>query len=385
MQFSSWQGACGVRKKRAQLERITLRGFRSIRELDGFELRPLTVLIGANGAGKSNFLDFFRILAALVSDPPQLQPLVAKLGFASAILHDGPAVTPQIDAQLVIGSDDHQIEYAFRLAYAADDTLSVGEEKYRVRPRASRSEPAWISLGAGYKESTLAARARTRDATARSLRQVLAQCRSYHFHDTSFTSRVRQRSPEADNRWLQPDAGNLAAVLMRLKSEQELYYRRIVEVVRQVLPFFADFRLEPEQDKLRLRWREVGSDVVFGAHHASDGVLRTIALVTLLLQPEEDLPALLILDEPELGLHPYAIRLIAGLLRSASKSVQVLVATQSMTFVDQFEPQEVVVVDRVGRESKFRRLQAEPLKEWLEEYSLAELWEKNVVGGRPGR
>ena len=132
-----------------------------------------------------------------------------------------------------------------------------------------------------------------------------------------------------------------------------------------------------------MKWRERGSDLEFGAHQASDGTLRTIALISLLLQPERDLPSVLILDEPELGLHPFAIDIVAGLLKSASLSAQVFVATQSMSLLNYFEPEDVIVVDRIGRESKFRRLNSIELKDWLEDYSLAELLEKNVIGGNP--
>jgi predicted ATPase len=183
---------------------------------------------------------------------------------------------------------------------------------------------------------------------------------------------------------LKEDAANLAPFLLRLRNDEPRYYRRITETIRLMLPFFADFELEPEHGKLLLRWRERDSDVVFSAAQAADGMLRAMALVSLLLQPESDLPNVLILDEPELGLHPYAVSIVAGLLRSASIQVQVVLATQSVTLINHFEPEEVVVVDRRDRESTFRRLDAKSLGEWLEEYSLAELWEKNVLGGRPG-
>jgi predicted ATPase len=170
-----------------------------------------------------------------------------------------------------------------------------------------------------------------------------------------------------------------------LRDTEPNAYRRILETVRQIFPFFAEFVLEPVGNSVLLQWQERDTDVVFGAHQASDGTLRTLALLTLLLQPLHDLPDVLILDEPELGLHPYAINVITGLLKSVSLHKQVILATQSMTLIDYFDPEDIIVVDRPERESVFRRLDSEQLKEWLEEYSLAELWEKNVLGGRPGR
>ena len=187
----------------------------------------------------------------------------------------------------------------------------------------------------------------------------------------------------SDNISLKEDAANIAPVLLRLKRRDSKCYGRIVDTVRLILPFFSDFELEPENGHLLLAWRERNSDEVFNVSQASDGMLRVIALITLLLQPEESLPDMVILDEPELGLHPYAIEVVAGLIRAVSTKTQVIVATQSAAFVDCFEPEDVVVVERQGRNSVFRRLNVDALSAWLKDYSLSELWEKNVLGGRP--
>ena len=181
------------------------------------------------------------------------------------------------------------------------------------------------------------------------------------------------------------DAANLASFLYRLREQEPNYYHRIVETNRLILPFFADFELEPEYGYLLLRWRERNSDKIFDVSQAGDGMLRVMALVALLQQPQNDLPDVLILDEPELGLHPYAIEVVAGLIRSVSEHSQVVFATQSVSLIDQFEPEDIVVVDRLERESTFRRLTAEELRAWLDQYTLSELWEKNVIGGRPSR
>jgi predicted ATPase len=188
-----------------------------------------------------------------------------------------------------------------------------------------------------------------------------------------------------DNRRLKEDGANLAPFLLRLREEAPPYYRRIVETLRLTVPFFADFELVEAHSSILLQWRERGSDVVFDASQASDGMLRTMALVALLGQPEDGLPEVLLLDEPELGLHPFAIEIVAGLLKAASLHAQVFVATQSTALVDRFELDDIVIVDRPDRESVFTRLSAEKYKEWLEEYAVSELWEKNVLGGRPGR
>jgi predicted ATPase len=164
------------------------------------------------------------------------------------------------------------------------------------------------------------------------------------------------------------------------------YYRNIVETIRLVAPFFDDFVLRPSPlnpDKIRLEWREKGSDAYFNAHALSDGTLRFISLATLLLQPPDQLPTTILLDEPELGLHPYAINVLGGLLRSTALDTQIIVSTQSVTLVNQFDPEDLVIVERENGASIFRRPDETEIEGWLEGYSLGELWEKNVLGGRP--
>jgi predicted ATPase len=364
---------------------LGLHGLKTIKDLPGLELRPLNVLIGANGAGKSNLLSFFRLLHAMSLG--ELQFFVARHGGANALFHDGAAVTPEMSALLEIGSEQGAVDYEMRLAHAAPDTLIFADERLRFRPRMSThtiNGADWRSLGVGQREARVCSAGETgEDEQARTVCALLRGCRTYQFHNTSETARVRQRWDVADSHDLKEDGANLAPFLLRLREGAPRAYRRIVETVRQVVPFFADFVLEPTNGHLLLQWRERGTDVVFGAHQAPDGALRTMALIALLLQPAKDVPAIVLVDEPELGLHPYAISLVAGLLKSASVHKQVIVATQSPTFLNYFEPEDVVVVNRRGRESEFVRLSAGPLEEWLEEYSLAELWEKNVLGGRP--
>jgi predicted ATPase len=209
----------------------------------------------------------------------------------------------------------------------------------------------------------------------------------YHFHDTSQIARVRQHCYIGDNRPLAADAGNLASVLYRLKRQNGgAAYSRIVKTIRMIAPFFDDFDLVPDAEygkDIILNWRHVESSQIFGPHQLSDGTLRAMCLVTLLLQPEDELPGLIIVDEPELGLHPYALNVIASLFNKASHHAQVLVSTQSSSFLDNFTPEDIVVVGRDDKESTFRRLNAAELETWLDEYSLGEIWEKNVIQGGP--
>ncbi len=368
---------------RQKLKRISISGFKTIKELRDFQPGDLTVLIGPNGAGKSNFISLFRLVSWALAPPGQLQEHIETVGPASALLHDGPARTHDIEADIVLETGKGENEYSFRLAYAGGDTLIYTDEKYRFSRANSATLAPWKSLGAGHREAALIGAAESGDVTARTIHGLLRRMIVHQFHNTSATARIRQKWNVEDGRWLKEDAGNLAAVLYRLQADHPKYYQRIVETIRLILPFFAEFELQPRFDRVLLAWRERGSDQVFTANQAADGMLRVLALVTLLQQPELDLPDVVILDEPELGLHPYAIEVIAGLIRAASKTVQVILATQSVSLIDRFAPEDVVVVERPGRESRFRHLDGNGLAEWLDEYTLSELWEKNVIGGRP--
>ena len=367
---------------RNMLHSLSLKGFRTIRELDGFEPRSLTVMVGPNGAGKSNFIAFFRMMSWALSGPDGLQLHVGQQGGAGKLLHDGPATTREIEADLKIVTDSGENQYAFRLVFAAGDALIFADERYRFSRRGSSTTAPWRETGAGHRAPEILARV-AEDTTARVLRNILQKIVVYQFHNTSDTARIRRKWSITDSRWLKEDAANLAAVLLRLRESDGKCYRRIVDTIRLILPFFSDFELEPDHDAVLLCWRERGGDEVFDASQASDGMLRLIALVTLLLQPDESLPDVLILDEPELGLHPCAINVIGGLIRAASTKIQVIVATQSLPLVDCFDPSDIVVVEREDRDSTFKRLRASDLEAWLADYSLSELWEKNVIGGRP--
>ncbi len=367
----------------AILRRVILKGFKSIKAAD-LELRPLNVLIGSNGAGKSNLVSFFKMLNEMMAG--RLQQYIATSGRAQSILHFGPKVTPQMEAQLEFEVSDAVDTYMMRLFHAAGDKLVFAEESLRFH-KTGYPNPQMVSLGSGHEETRIGQEADKGGPTVRVFRRLLNNCRVYHFHDTSATARVRQYCYIGDNRWLMPDAGNLAALLLRLREENGgAVYQRIVTTIRLIAPFFDDFSLEPagpEKKDTILNWRDRGSDQVFGPHQLSDGTLRAVCLVTLLMQPEDELPDLIIVDEPELGLHPYALNLIASLFKKASHHAQVLISTQSSSFLDNFDPEDVVVVRREGRESQFTRPDAANLKAWLDEYSLGEVWEKNVIGGGP--
>ena len=370
----------------SKLNSITIRGYRSIKEAT-LELRAINVLIGANGAGKSNLISFFKMMNELMAE--RLQRFVASTGHATANLYFGPKTTPQLEAELEFETDQGHVDtYRMRLFHGAPDALIFAEERLSFQ-RPNFSNPRIELLGTGHKETLIGSTAvgRSRKArTAKVFKYLLDDCRVFHFHDTSSTSRVRNYGYVGHDKPLLADAGNLAAVLYRMRTVEPISYRRIVATIRQIAPFFDDFVLEPtgrDGKDIILNWRHRESDLVFGPHQLSDGTLRAICLISLLLLPSGERPSLIVIDEPELGLHPYAVSVLASLCRSASEESQILISTQSSAFVSDFEPQDIVVVERTDQSSTLARPDQELLEAWLDDYSLGEIWEKNVIGGGP--
>jgi predicted ATPase len=369
-----------------KLTKLELIGYRSIQRLT-IEFGDRTVLIGPNGAGKSNLIDFFRMLGFMLGTESGLATFAGLFGPASALFFDGPKRTPQLEAHIWIETGQGTNEYLFRVGWGAGESLIFLEEGCRFSARARPSlNPRWIPLGTGGHRSPalLHMEAAGHPRTQKTILELLRRVQVYQFHDTSREARMKQEWAIDDNRYLRADAGNIASFLLRLQQQSTQAYRRIVETIRLIAPFLDDFVLEPQNGRVSLRWREIDSDFEFGPHQGSDGTLRATCLVTLLLQPAETMPPVLVIDEPELGLHPFALHVVAGLLKAASKSHQCILATQSPQLLDESDPDDVVVVERPGRASQFRRLGAD-LQRWFDEYTLSELWNMNVLGGRPGR
>jgi predicted ATPase len=369
------------------IKKLTIEGFKSIRKLENFELRPLNVLIGSNGAGKSNFVGFFRLLRELVNQ--RLRLAIEKEGGANACLYMGPRVTRQLVAKLYFGDNG----YEFVLVPTDDNRLVFANEATVYTGYTGSGRP--VSIGSGHSEAILKER---KDVPGRSggpgvsryVYDAVSSWVVYHFHDTSPLAGVRLQGAINDNESLRPNAENLAAFLYRIRETHPAIYERIRSVVRLAVPFFDDFKLRPvptNPDLIQLEWLQQDSDYFFRANQLSDGTLRFICLATALLQPS--LPPTVLFDEPELGLHPYALTLLANLFQQAAKhygdyvSKQVIVSTQSAPLLNEFAPEDVIVVERVQGQSTFQRLDSGHLSEWLQEYTLRELWQKNVLGGRP--
>ncbi|MBK8655616.1 MAG: AAA family ATPase [Haliscomenobacter sp.] len=363
-----------------KLKSFTIKGYKTIKAIENFEPRPINILIGPNGAGKSNFISFFKFLSWMLNSDGKLQEHVAYLGGANDILHDGADVTKSIDAEISISNRYGINEYKFSLMFAKPDKLVFREENYRFSSFQKEGTATWSSCGVGHEEAKLP---NVNNSTTTVILNLLRKLIVYQFHNTSDTAPMRLKWSQADGRWLKQNGDNLASFLFRLQESEKPYYQRIVKYIRLVLPFFDDFVLYPEFGQILLRWKEKGTTKEFNAGQASDGMLRTIALISLLGQNPKDLPAVLFLDEPELGLHPSAIDAVAGLIKAASSHCQVFVATQSISLVNNFELDDLVVIDRKGRNSDYHRPDTENLQAYLEEFSTGQIWEKNIIGGRP--
>ncbi|CDL86179.1 AAA family ATPase [Xenorhabdus cabanillasii] len=353
------------------LSRIKITGYKSIAECD-LPIGCLNVLIGANGAGKSNFISFFRLIAIVLDR--RLQSFVGKMGGPDTLLHFGRKKTEFIGTKLSFNRN----YYEFELEPTNDNRMMFRNE--------SLHWDTTDNIGSGYFESQI-------DQLHTNIRDynklpAMLRWRVYHFHDTSDSARVKQTHRINDNDYLREDGANLAAFLYRLKKHHPQHYTRIIKTLQMVAPFFGDFYLRPTPDNtdyIQLEWTEKEQDIPFKASELSDGTLRFILLTTVLLQPEEYMPGSIIIDEPELGLHPYAINVLAGLIKNASNKHQLIISTQSVELVNQFDADDLIVIDKQQGASTFRRLNSEMLSEWLEDYSLGELWKKNILGGRPQR
>lgn len=365
----------------ATLDWITIKGFKSIKNVERLRLSPINVLIGPNGSGKSSFIEVFSFLRA--TRRGRLQRYVGTAGGADRILHFGARTTQELE--IFVSFDDEVNQYEIRLAPTDDDSLFPELETVYFWDKPEYPRPYGKNISGSGGEAGIAD-PRGQTGIADYIREYLDTWRLYHFHDTSSVSPMKSTCDVNDNRFLQQDGSNLAAFLFLLRQKHDVSYNLIRRTIQLVAPFFDDFFLAPlalNENTIRLQWRHGDSDANFDAAALSDGTLRFIALTTLLLQPRDTRPSVILLDEPELGLHPYAITMLASLVKRASQETQVVMATQSPILLDHFEPEDVIVADRMNGETAFTRLDSASLGVWLEDYSLGQLWEKNEIGGRP--
>ncbi len=370
------------------IDKISIQGYKSIRDLKSFDLGYINVLIGPNGAGKSNFVSLFRLLRDLIDE--KLQLALATEGGADSFLYLGPKVTKELRVKLLFGQNG----YEFSLLPTVDNRLVFSGEFSIYTGPYVRGTESRTPFGSGHFEARLKAHkddsgVRSNKGPSSYVYDALSSWVVYHFHDTSLVSGVRRQGPINDNISLRWNAENLAAYLYRLQSTHMSSYEKIRDVVRLAAPFFDDFQLRPvpsNPENIQLEWRQRGSDYPLLAGQLSDGTLRFICLATALLQPYP--PSTMLFDEPELGLHPYALSLLGGMIQKSiapwgPRYNQIIISTQSALLLNEFSPDDIIVVQRAEDQSTFQRLDSEQLSGWLADYTLGELWQKNLLGGRP--
>lgn len=361
------------------LDTLTIRGFKSIQTLDNFPLENINILIGGNGAGKSNLLDFFRMLRKMIDG--NLTEFVRSAGGISDLLYNGKKTTGRIEFEMFFGPRG----YAFQLVPGPQESFAIVNEARFYE----KGFNGWWNLGDsedGQSRLVKEALGNGNDSIfSKPVYDAISSWRIYHFHDTGSTSGMRNMEVVQENRNLAVDASNIAPYLLRLRESHPETYAEICDAIRMVMPYFNGFILEPERfgekTKVSLTWRQKGSDQTMQPYHFSDGSIRFACLATALLQPTP--PATIIIDEPELGLHPLAIGILAELIHDASNRTQLIVATQSPALIDHFSVQDIIVVNRKDGASTFERLDEGNFTSWLETYSVGELWSKNVISGGP--
>ncbi len=349
------------------MDYIKIAGYKSIKEAE-IEIRPVNILIGANGSGKSNFLSLFDFLNAIYEQ--KLASHVALGSGVEKILHKGLKVTDTIGVR--VGFDKNA--YSFVIKYGESGFVFTKEKVwYDNSPFdiASMKPESQLKQSGSYRSEYT--------------KKYLQGLKKYHFHDTGKKSPFSQTSHvENDIHFLYEKGENLAAFLFNIQRRELKIYTRIITTIQSIAPYFSNFYFQPNQDGyIKLQWQDKFCSTIYGATDLSDGTIRFIALATLFLQPT--LPASIIIDEPELGLHPFAIAKLAGMIRSAAeRGAQVIVSTQSVELVNHFSAEDIITVDQKDGESCFNRLNTSDFSTWLEEYNIGDLWQKNIIqGGQP--
>ncbi|MCS6795266.1 MAG: AAA family ATPase [Raineya sp.] len=347
------------------MDYVLIEGYKSIRT-QKIEIRPINLLIGANGAGKSNFLSFFEFAKHIVNE--NLQKYIALNGGVEKILHKGTKITQSLHFQMEFENSTN----GYAVSLLLGDEGLIFEKEYLMYQSKKDVDIASFSLESNLKKSD--------NFRKKYVEKYLQSFQKYHFHDTGRNSPFNHTSHiENDIYRLYPKGENLAAFLYYLKEKHNKHFNFILATIRSIAPYFLDFYLEPNSEGfIRLQWLNRYNDNIYGATDLSDGTIRFIALATLFLQPQP--PQTIIIDEPELGLHPFAIAKLAGMIQSVTKKgVQVIAATQSADLISYFEPSDILTTDLRNGESIFQRLNENELQEWLQEYNLGELWKRNII------
>ena len=398
-----------------KINSVSIKGFRSLADVELTDLPNVAVMVGANGSGKSNFLRFFEMLHWMMNDGG-LRRFVASQGRANSQLYGGAGVTQQINANISLSDEGNYYDYRFGLEYTLLDELAFCDEAFKLRNDQRQLSlidskqknnlgteeewnnlTAWNNLGKGHEEAKIVSYRCDNDSSekkdngscdpkciaAKEIVKTFKKSPVYQFHNTSLTSNMKASWPSSDNLFLRSDAANLSSILFRLERENTIEYSSIKRDISSILPIFEGFAIEEENNMTQFKWKSLNLDKIFEAGLTSDGSLRLFALLTLLNLPSKMLPDVIFLDEPELGMHPAAISLVGSVIDVISQKCQVILATQSPLLVDEFDLDDIIVFDLNSGKTLARQLEEKEFEHWLDEYTTGELWQKNVIGGRP--
>ncbi len=393
----------------SKLEKISIKGYRRLQQVD-LEMRDLVVMIGANGSGKTSFLDAMSMLAASASG--KLHESLQSKGGLNEILTRGRSDKLQIGI-LAKALDQEDLTYSLAispkgLAYeitqehltkqpiSATEKVShifpmIGDnliskryiESYGLGIKYFREDDAILSPNweHNYLETSLSQVPKMYQEPE-NLRKSLASCTYYGALDVSGTSPIRLPQAMRPAKLPGVRGEDLVSCLYDLRESDRDRFEMVESIISAAFPDFERLNFPPvAAGTISMTWKDRNFSQPIYIHELSEGTLRFLWLVALL--QSQNLSTITLLDEPEVSLHPDLLRHLVYLMREASKHTQLIVATHSDRLIRFLAPHEVLICDLEDGEAKMTWADTLDLEKWLEDYSLDQLWSMNVMGGRP--
>lgn len=352
-------------------QRLSVDGFRRLCGVNiDFKDRPLCVMIGANGSGKTSVLEVMSLLAA--SAQGKLGDRISELGGIGAVLTAGRS---EMSFQLTAGSGAGPLQYDLSI-----ETSGIG---YSLKAEGlAHIGRGTITLRAKVVSETGLSDARSLLKPAADFRERLASSAYYHMLDVGPRSQVRLPQPMRPAKLPGKNGEDLVTCLYDMRETEPDAFETVEDSLRAAFPGFVQLTFPPvAAGTLAMIWRDRNFPTGFYSHQLSEGMLRFLWLATLL--QSSALPEVVLLDEPEVSLHPELLNLLAHQLREAAQRSQIIVATHSDRLVRFLKPEEVLVADLTEEGlAKLTWADSLDLEKWLDEYTLDEVWGIGRLGGR---
>ena len=382
-----------------KIERIKIGGFRRLREVN-LEVRPFMVVIGANGVGKTSFLDAFSVLSSSASG--NLNNALSLFGGIENILTRGKSVELSFSVDMDI-PQYQPLNYELRLspsstAYSIQREILSQRHERHVLPflhiDSSGSDIRYYEMGGKVPSGlvrpnwehnpleTSLAQVPKMFREPEELRRILATATQYHALDVGPRAAVKMPQPMKPATLPGPNGEDLVPYLYYLRESDRNRFDSIVDSLRSAFPGFEELAFPPvAAGVLAMIWKDKNFRKPMYTNELSEGTLRFLWIISLLASPS--LSTITMIDEPEISLHPELLSLLADLMREAAKRTQLIVATHSDRFIRFLKPEEVVVMD-VNEDgcSTVAWADSLDLDEWLADYSLDEVWRMGRMGGR---